>query len=157
MLRGQGGQALRLLCDTVRFPKEAISDVLDVSMTDGGWVQTVDSVASNCCTIRRRPRNQRLARVLQWSRGSGREGYEGRPKFPIPNRLLVNSQEETHTLGCSKCSVLASTKRCSKAQRPEVGSVSCHHCDETKIMNVAKGWGTLKEIRDFVKRAVTDG
>lgn len=29
-------------------------------------------------------------------------------------------------------------------------------CDETKIMNVAKGWGTLKEIRDFAKRAVVD-
>ena len=29
-------------------------------------------------------------------------------------------------------------------------------CDETKTMNVAEGWGTLKEIRDFVKRTVID-
>ena len=30
-------------------------------------------------------------------------------------------------------------------------------CDETQIMNVVKGRGTLKEIRDFAKRTVTDG
>ena len=30
-------------------------------------------------------------------------------------------------------------------------------CDESEIMNVAAGRGTLKEIRDFVRRAVTDG
>ena len=30
-------------------------------------------------------------------------------------------------------------------------------CDESEIMNVAAGRGTLKEILDFVRRAVTDG
>ncbi len=30
-------------------------------------------------------------------------------------------------------------------------------CDETKIMNVVEGQGTLNEIRDFSKRTVTDG
>ena len=30
-------------------------------------------------------------------------------------------------------------------------------CDETQIMNVAEGGGTLNEIRDFVKRAMNNG
>ena len=30
-------------------------------------------------------------------------------------------------------------------------------CDGTEVMNVVEGSGTLKEIRDFAKRAVTDG
>ena len=30
-------------------------------------------------------------------------------------------------------------------------------CDETKVMNVQEGRGTLKEIRDFAKKTVTNG
>ena len=87
--------------------------------------------ASKHCIVRRRRRNQCLARVLQWPRGLGRKGYEGRPNFPKPSRLWANSQEETHALGCSKGSVQASTKRCSNDQRPEVGAIPCHHDSPT--------------------------